>query len=417
MAPGPAERAAGARMRAVARVLLFAAVACVGPAAVAQAPGGPSQSTGAAVQAGAAPRAGTGAAPPRFEVDASWPAPLPNDWILGQVAGIAVDRHDHIWIIQRPKSLTVQEAAAVQNPPTADCCVPAPSVMEFDRAGRLLAAWGGPTWNRGTGKWDAPAGPWPETEHGIYVDANDDVWIGGNGARDGIVLELRPDGTPLLTIGEPGKVGDSNDRSHLNRPADIAVDEAAHEVYIADGYGNRRVIVFDSRTGRYKRHWGAYGHVPHDGELPPYVPGGAPSAEFRAGQGTNGAVHAVVLARDGLVYVADRQNDRIQVFRHDGSFVFEKPIAPKTLGIGSVWDLALDPSGDQRWLFVADGQDKKIWILDRASLTVVGSFGRGGRQAGQFNWVHNLAVDSEGNVYTAEVNTGKRVQKFRRVTE
>ncbi|HEU4619577.1 MAG TPA: hypothetical protein VFV10_16190 [Gammaproteobacteria bacterium] len=357
------------------------------------------------------------AAPPRYTVDASWPQPLPNDWILGQVAGIAVDREDHVWIIQRPRSVTADEAAAVQNPPTAECCVPAPSVMELDRDGKLVQAWGGPVWNRRTSTWDAPAGDWPESEHGIFVDADGFVWIAGNAASDGIVLKLRADGTHVLTIGRPGETGGSNDTAHLNRPADIAVDTAAHEVYVADGYGNRRVIVFDSETGAYKRHWGAYGERPDDAPLPAYAPGAGPARQFRGGTPMNGAVHSVVLARDGLVYVADRQSDRIQVFRHDGQFVLEKLLAPATLDVGSVWDLALDPSPGEPWLLVADGSNKKVWILDRASLGTVGSFGRGGRQAGQFNWVHNLAIDSAGNVYTAEVNTGKRVQKFRRVAD
>jgi DNA-binding beta-propeller fold protein YncE len=355
--------------------------------------------------------------PPHYAVDASWPKTLPNDWILGQVAGIAVDGEDHIWIIQRPKSVTEDEAAAVQNPPTAECCAPAPSVIEFDRDGRVLQGWGGPVWNRRTSSWETPPGDWPASEHGIYVDGEGYVWIAGNAESDGIVLKLRGDGTHVLTIGRPGQTGGSNDTMHLNRPADIAVDTAAHEVYVADGYGNRRVIVFDSETGAYKRHWGAYGERPEDGPVPAYAPGAGPARQFRGGTPGNGAVHAVVLSHDGLVYVADRQSDRIQAFRPGGEFVLEKLVAPGTLDIGSVWDLAIDPSPGEPWLLVADGANKKIWVLDRASLETVGSFGRGGRQAGEFNWVHNLAIDSAGNVYTAEVNTGKRVQKFTRIEE
>jgi hypothetical protein len=343
--------------------------------------------------------------PPVYRVDASWPQPLPNKWILGQVAGIAVDKQDHIWIVHRPRSLTAHEAAAVQNPPTADCCVPAPAVLEFDQAGKLLQAWGGPMWSQEKKAWIEPAGdPWPANEHGVYVDADDNVWLAGNSETDHIVMKYSMAGMRLMTIGKLHETGGSNDTERLGRPADIAVDTAAHEVYVADGYLNRRVVVFDSLTGAYKRHWGAYGNKPDDSPQPAYDPKAEPAKTF------TGPVHSVVLARDGLVYVADRTANRVQVFHHDGSFVKEKNIAPWTLDQGAAWDLALSP--DERWLFVADGHNKKVWILNRDTLETAGSFGPGGRQAGEFEWVHNLATDSHGNVYTSEVNTGKRVQRF-----
>jgi hypothetical protein len=347
---------------------------------------------------------------PSYRVDAQWPAPLPENWILGQVAGIAVDREDHVWLVQRPRSLTDDEAAAVRNPPAAECCAPAPSVIQLDPDGRVVRAWGGPVWDRERQQWTAPVAGWPNVEHGIFVDDDGRVWLAGNGEDDHVVLKFSADGEHLLTLGRWRETGGSNDTERLGRPAAVAVDTEAREVYVADGYGNRRVIVFDSDTGEYKRHWGAYGGVPDDGPLPDYRPDGDPARQFR------GPVHAVRLSSDGQVYVADRASNRIQVFRRDGEFVAETLLAPTTLEPGSAWDLVLSPDAAQQWLFVADGSNRKVWILERDSLQVVGSFGRGGRQAGQFDWVHNIAVDSDGNLYTAEVNTGKRVQKFRRVT-
>jgi len=347
------------------------------------------------------------ASPPRYVVDASWPETLPNDWILGQVAGIAVDDRDHVFIVHRPRSITADEAAAVQNPPTAECCVPAPAVIELDAEGRVVQAFGGPTWDRERAEWVAPAHDWPLTEHGIFVDSERNIWIGGNGEDDHIVVKLDANGRHLLTLGIPGETGGSNDTMRLGQPADIAVDAEAGEVFVADGYGNRRVIVFDAGTGAYRRHWGAYGERPDDAPPGTYAPGNPPARQFR------GPVHSVALARDGRVYVADRTGNRIQVFAQDGRYETEAFVAPATLDAGAVWDIALSPEPAERWLFVADGHNKKVWILDRETLTVAGEFGRGGRQAGEFNWVHNVAVDSRGNVYTAEVNTGKRVQKFR----
>lgn len=338
-----------------------------------------------------------GDGPPDLRVDPSWPAPLPERWILGQVSGIAVDDRDHVWIVQRPRTLTEREAGAAQEPPLSECCVPAPSVIEFDREGRVVQAWGGPH------HLDA----WPGSEHGIFVDRNRNVWIGSNGPGSTVVLKFGPDGEHLLTLGVPGEPGTGGDDTrHLNQPADVYVDDAAGEVYVADGYGNRRVIVFDAETGEYRRHWGAYGEPPRPADPGPYDPDAPPARHFRS------PVHGLQLTADGLVYVADRTNDRIQVFRTDGSFVREAFVAPRTLAMGSVWDLDVSADPGARHLYVADGTNMKVWILRRSDLEVVGSFGRGGRQAGQFNWVHNVAVDSRGNVYTTEVNTGKRVQKF-----
>ncbi|HUE90174.1 MAG TPA: hypothetical protein VMO26_29175 [Vicinamibacterales bacterium] len=354
---------------------------------------------GAACEAGGDAGAAT-AAPvddaPQFQVDPFWPKVLPNNWILGQVAGIAVDDRDHVWIIQRPTSLTPEEAGAAQKPPISMCCVPAPPVIEFDPEGNVVQAWGGP----GKGH------DWFEVEHGIHVDRRNQVWVGGNGEPDNHILKFSRDGKFLLRIGEPRRHGGSNDTTTLGGPAGVEVDPSTNEVYVADGYKNRRVIVFDADTGAYKRHWGAYGARPDDAPLPTYDPAAPPARQFR------GPVHAVEIARDGLVYVTDRTGNRVQVFRKDGEFVNEVIIRPETLAIGSAWDLALSPDPQQRWLFVADGSNHVVWVLARASLKTVTRFGWAGRNAGQFGWVHNLAVDSKGNIYTAEVETGKRIQKF-----
>jgi hypothetical protein len=338
-------------------------------------------------------RAGADAETPRFTVDPFWPRELPNNWILGEVSGVAVDAQDHVWIIHRPRSLDARQRGE-----EGMCCVPAPPVIEFASDGTVLRSWGG----RGDGF------EWPESEHGIHVDHQENVWIGGNGSLDAHVLKFTKDGKFLLQIGRAGRSGGSNDTDNLGRPASIEVDAAANEVYVGDGYGNRRVVVYDASTGAYKRHWGAYGERPNDEELPPYKPGAGPTRQFRS------PVHDVRISSDGLVYVADRTGNRLQVFQNDGRFVREAFVRPETLGSGSVSALTLSTDAEQRWLFVGDGTNNVVWILDRASLTVVDRFGRLGKNAGQFYRLHNLAIDSRGNLYTTEVNAGQRVQKFSR---
>ncbi len=332
--------------------------------------------------------------PPSFRVDPFWPEELPNNWILGQVSGLSVDADDHVWIVHRPGSLDERQRGE-----EGMCCVPAPPVIEFSPEGTVLRAWGGP----GEGF------EWPQSEHGIHVDHSDHVWIGASGGRDAHVLKFTKDGEFLLQIGRVGQNQGSNDTENLGRPAAIEVDATANEVYVADGYGNRRIVVFDADTGAYKRHWGAYGERPDDRELGAYDPDTDPIDQFRS------PVHDVALAGDGLVYVADRTNNRLQVFQKDGTFVTESVIRPATLGSGAVSGVALSPDPDQRWLFVPDGTNNVVWILDRSSLGVVSHFGRLGKYAGQFYRLHNLDVDSLGNLYTTEVNAGQRVQKFERL--
>ena len=330
---------------------------------------------------------------PRFRVDPFWPS-LPNDWMLGQAAGVAVDADDHVWLVHRPRTLDARQRGE-----EGMCCVPAPPVIEFAPDGAVLRSWGGP----GEGY------EWPDSEHGIHIDHEGHVWVGGNAANDSHILKFTKDGEFLLQIGRAGQSDGSNDTEDLGRPAGIRVDPEANEVYVADGYGNRRVIVFDADTGAYKRHWGAYGERPDDSELPPYDPEADPIRHYRS------PVHDVAIADDGLVYVADRTNDRVQVFQKDGTFLREAFVRPETLGSGSVSGVTLSVDADQRWLFIPDGTNNVIWILDRASLTVVDRFGRMGKYAGEFYRLHNLAIDSRGNLYTTEVNVGQRIQKFDRL--
>jgi DNA-binding beta-propeller fold protein YncE len=333
---------------------------------------------------------------PRFEVDPMWPKPLPNHWVIGSAIGVSVDAQDHVWIIHRGGSLEVHELYATTTPPSAECCSPAPPVLEFDQAGNLARHWGGP----GNGY------DWPDSNHGITIDFKGNVWIGGNGRESNQVLKFTQDGKFLMQIGHPNASKGSNDPENLNRPAKTFIDPAANEVYVADGYGNHRVIVYDAETGQYKRHWGAYGHKPEDTKQGPYDPAAPPDQQFR------NPVHCAELSHDGFLYVCDRTNDRIQVFKKDGTFVKEVFLAKNTKGDGSVFDLAFSKDPLQKYLYVADGSNMKVYVILRETLEIVTSFGDGGRQPGQFYAVHSIATDSKGNIYTTETYRGQRVQKF-----
>jgi hypothetical protein len=348
---------------------------------------------------------------PTFQVDPFWPKPLPNHWILGSVTGVSVDAQDHVWLVHRGfDSLTARtEAGLATNPPTAEtCCAPAPPVLEFDQAGTLVSSWGGP----GQGY------EWPRTPAGIAVDAKGNVWIAGSAPapaaiggqvpplpRDAHLIKFSRAGKFLLQIGQAGKAEGSFSKTTLDRPAGFSIDVSSNEVYVADGLGNRRVVVFDSETGAYKRHWGAYGERPNESPLGTYDPDKPPERQFHT-------VSCVRIAGDGLVYVCDRQNDRIQVFKKDGAFVTEAFVSKATLGEGAVWDIAFSSDPQQRFLYVADGSDQKVWVLRRDTLEIVSSVGAGGRWPGHFYGVGNIAVDSKGNLYTGETYEGKRLQKF-----
>lgn len=334
---------------------------------------------------------------PKFKVDASWPKELPNNWIMGQVGGMAVDRHDHIWVLQRPGLDTVDELGAAQTPPISMCCIAAPPVLEFDAQGNLLKSWGGP----GEGY------DWPKREHGIYLDKDDNVWISGAGPGDRQILKFKNDGHFLMQIGHPSAEPANSTRTEiLGLPAGMEVDAEAHEIYVADGYLNKRVIVYDADKGTFKRMWGAYGNEPNDADPGPYNPAAPPDQQFR------NPVHCVHISRDGLVYVCDRSNDRMQVFTKQGKFVKEFFLKTQTLDRGSVWQFTFSNDPEQKFLFVADGGNNVIWTLRREDGAIVGQTGHNGRNAGQFHWVHQIVSDSQGNLYTGEVDTGKRVQKF-----
>ncbi len=347
-------------------------------------------------RASAADQAAATVEAPRFEVDPAFPKPLPNGWLMGMAIGVAVDAQDHVWVVHRPDTLSAAEAAADENPPTAQCCRRAPPILQFDQQGNLLSAWGGP----GEGY------EWPQSNHGIFVDHKGIVWIGGNGAKDAHVLKFTQEGKFIAQYGQFGKSGGSNDTLNFGRVAKIFVDPKANEAYLADGYGNKRVAVIDADTGAFKRYWGAYGNKPDDTNLGPYDPDAPPAQQFRT------PVHCSDLSVDGLVYVCDRPNNRLQVFTREGKFVREQVIAKRTLGDGSVWDVAFSRDPQQRYLYVADGKNERVYILRRDTLEIVSAFGDGGRQPGQFFAVHSIVTDSKGNIFTTETYEGRRLQRF-----
>jgi DNA-binding beta-propeller fold protein YncE len=334
---------------------------------------------------------------PIFEVDPLWPKPLPNNWLLGWTIGIWVDELDHVWVIHRGAGgLHNNERGAELNPPIAECCRTAPPILVYDSDGTLLRTWGGP----------GPGYEWPQSNHGIHVDYKGNVWIGGNGEKDAHILKFTNDGKFIMQVGHLGGNKGSNDQENFGRVAKIWVDPKTNEAYIADGYLNKRVAVIDADTGKMKRYWGAYGNKPDDTNLGPYDPKAPPAQQFR------NPVHCIERSVDDLIYVCDRQNDRLQVFRPDGTFVKEQFYAKNTKGAGAVWDIVFSKDPQQRFIMLADGQNERVRVIVRETLEEITSFGDGGRQPGQFYGVHSLASDSKGNLYTTETYEGKRVQKF-----
>lgn len=343
---------------------------------------------------------------PTFRYDPTWPKQLPNNWVIGQVGALFVDAKDHIWIAQRPGGTTnLSERYGLLG--YSECCFPAPPVIEFDQAGNMVQAWGAIHENKGelvgpqvSGPY--PAGAWPTSEHGIFVEPTGTVWVDSSTAPSSL-LKLKRDGKLLMQIGKQ-QAKTSSDTVNLGGPTSMVVDAAAREVFVADGYENRRVVVFDSETGAYKRHWGAYGKRPDDSAVPAKYDPAVRSPQF-------GEVRGIALSRDGLVYVCDRTNNRIQVFRRDGTFVKEGLVSPKTLG-GAVYEVAFSPDPAQTYAYVVDGMNEKVWILLRDSLETIGSFGYGGNGGGAFRAAHSIATDSKGNLYVGETWESKRVQRF-----
>jgi DNA-binding beta-propeller fold protein YncE len=439
-----------------AAVIGIAAVVAASPAA---------QQATAPRGASSAPARGNSTAPqaPRLEVDPLWPQPFPVEkhWALGSVTGVAVDSQDHIWVTHRGvDSLQTNEKGPTLATWAAECCYAAPQVLEFDVSGKLLDSWGGP----GQGY------QWPQNPSGIAVDSKGSVWIAaagppaaaaprgrgtaaiaaalgvepgdlpttaaaargtrgaaggaqapgaaagaavaargrGNAAAtapgDAHVIKFTSGGNFLLQIGTPGQIDGPDSTTTLNRPSALAIDEAANELYVADT-GNRRVVVFDATSGKYKRHWFGSGEKTSSAVPAAYDPATVPVKSFRD-------VTCVKISTDGMVYVCDRASNRVQVFRKDGTFVKEAIVAKDTRAEGSVWDIAFSNDSQQRFLYVADGLNKTVWILQRDTLTPVSRFGDGGRYPGLFYAVGSVAVDSRGNVYTGEGSEGKRVQKW-----
>jgi DNA-binding beta-propeller fold protein YncE len=301
---------------------------------------------------------------PVFEVDPKWPA-LPPAWTWGEALGVAVDGSHHVWLTTEGR------------------------VGEFDRDGKFLRSWNAQGPNR---EWTVI--------HGLFIDARGFVWVGARDEHQ--ILKFTREGQLVLTIGRRGETGGSNVEELLGRPSEVYVTPDTNEVFVADGYVNRRVIVFDGDTGRYLRHWGAYGKTPED------VPRTRRADDDASAPAQFSVVHGITGSRDGLIYVGDRTNNRIQMFRRDGTFVREQTIRP---GSGAAFAVALSADRDQRFVYVADGTDHKVWILRRADLHVLGAIGTEGNAPGQFGVPHNLATDAHGNLYVTEAIPG-RAQKF-----
>jgi hypothetical protein len=337
---------------------------------------------------------------PRFEVDPTFPKPLPNGWYQGQSIGLWVDASDHVWIVHRPDSLDAVEAAANQSPPSAECCKIAPPILEFDQAGNLLRSWGGT---------DGPGYEWPESNHGINIDNKGFVWIGGNGTNDGHVLKFTQDGKFVQQIGRSDvPTPDSLSTERFHRVAETFFVAPSNEVFVADGYSNRRVAVLDANSGKMKRFWGAYGKPPDDKAA---AAQGAydPTATY---QHFRGPVHCAMVSNDGLVYVCDRTANRIQIFKTDGTYVREIYTQRDSRSDGSVWDIDFSRDPQQRFLYVADGRNQKVRIFDRASMNELTTFGKGGHYPGEWYSLHNIALDSKNNLYTVETYQGRRLQRF-----
>jgi DNA-binding beta-propeller fold protein YncE len=339
---------------------------------------------------------------PTFEPDPLFFQALPNKWATGAVGGVAVDSHDNIWIFQRPTTIPESERGAAMNPPLSECCIPAPPVIEFSPTGQFIQAWGGP----GAGY------EWFKSEHGIFIDDKDNVWLSGSAKEDNHILKFTNKGKFLMQIGHAGKNTGSADRENVGGPAGLFLYKKTNELFVADGYFNHRVVVFDADTGKFKRAWGAYGKPPIDNYKFParaQLVQGDPPPQF------NNPVHALIISNDDLVYVADRTNNRLQVFRPDGTFVKELFIARNTLEPeGTVYNFVFSPDKEQRYLYVLDASNKLIRVLNRQTLEQVAtSGGHAGHNAREFFHPHSFAIDSKGNLFIGEVNDGMRYYRYR----
>ena len=334
-----------------------------------------------------------------YLVDVSWPQALPDKWLIGDVGGVSVDRHGHIWVFQRPGTLRPVDIQAGNNPPSAKCCVAAPPVLEFDGEGKLLRSWGGPN--------HVP--DWFDSEHGIFVDDEDNVWLLGAGAHDGQVLKFTMDGKLLLRIGRKGEFGAADDPAMLGMPTDMVVDTRRRELFVSDGYRNHRVIVFDADTGAFKRQWTAFGK-----KVDPayFTERDDPDFSAQKDDGERFTTVHCVTEIGGEIYVCDRGNDRIQVFSPEGRYIREIRYNVNMADtIGSAWDAAPVPGHPDR-IIVLDGINSEFAVLDTKSGQVISSYLAKGRYAGQMHWPHQLAVDQQGRLYIAEVGGAQRIQRF-----
>jgi DNA-binding beta-propeller fold protein YncE len=335
---------------------------------------------------------------PQFKVDPTWPT-IPSNWVLGEVTSISVDRNDNIWVLHVPQSIPEDNRANA-----------APPVLQFDASGKLLTSWGGPN--------NSPE--WLGREHGIFVDANDFVWIGGRagwprqttpGVSDDMIMKFTMTGKLVMQIGRSGASTGNLDTENVHQATDVFVDTQAKEVYAADGYGNKRVIVFDSETGKFKRMWGAFGNPP-----PATFAANAPTPQPQTtpeGPPEFGLPHAIKLSRDGTVYLADRINNRIQMFTREGKFLKQVHVTNEGSDVVPVpAGFAFSPDPAQQFLYVVDSGPMRVVIFDRQSMTQIGVVGMKGANAGEFDIVHHMAVDSKGNLYTAEIVNNRRAQKF-----
>jgi DNA-binding beta-propeller fold protein YncE len=361
---------------------------------------------------------------PKFQVDPAWPH-IPNGWVLGQVASAAADDQDHVWVLHRPRVVRPDQKTG-------------PPVMEFDAAGNYVQGWGGPA--------TASGYTWPQSEHGIYVDPKGFVWIGGSG-NDDQILKFTKAGKFVMQIGHPAQKKSNQDTTSLWRPADVFLYPKTNELFVADGYGNKRIIVFDADTGAYKRMWGAFGNAPADDPAPAAEAGRAAGGGRAAGAGQGGrgaadltripakelpptdpgppqfnTVHGVKVSNDGIVYVADRGTKRVQVFTIDGKYITQVWIdrwceAPRgtNLMCGSgdtAASVAFSADPAQRFLYVASRSPARVWVYDRKTLQPLDSFGRPGVGPGEFYVLHHMTTDTKGNLYTSEVEDGRRIQKW-----
>ena len=360
---------------------------------------------------------------PRYRVDPFWPKPLPNKWSMQQIVDIYVDRDDHVWAINRRVDARPDELNAATTPPRGECCVLGPEVLEFDPDGNVVNAWGAPDYHPG----------WPGRLQTIAVDREKNVYLSGTTPGDSIIKFSR-DGKFLKDFGHRGpkipadQVKQDNQQTALFPPGigSFELDEGAREIFIADGFLNKRIVVYDMDTGAFKRGWGGHG-IPlseiDNNPTPNYDISGPPPDQMQFAP----ALHCVHFSRDGLVYVCERGSDRVQVFTKQGKFVRQWFVHPSTQArgancggpwsttaapCGTVYHMAISSDPQQRYVFVADGTNNMVWIYNRSDGTPAGSFGGNGRYAGQLHWIDAIATDSKGNIYTGEVEDGKRIQKF-----